>query len=96
MFRTKETQNDLIASSYSMGIRMTEIADQFNVSKQRIDYILKQNTNYKMLRQAHWEMRRERLEQSHYRLCEGCRRGFVAQSRTQRYHNLTCFHRREK
>ena len=96
MSRTKETRNNLIATSYSMGIRMSEIADQFKVSKQCIYFILKRTSNYKALRKSHWDMRRERLEQSHYRLCAGCGRGFVAQNLAQRYHNLTCFHRRDK
>ena len=96
MSRAKDTRNDLIATSYSMGIRMSEIADQFNVSKQCIYFILKRKTNYKVLRQSHWDMRRERREQSHYQLCVGCGRGFVARNLIQRYHSLTCFHRRDK
>ena len=96
MSRPKDTRNDLIAASYSMGIRMSEIADQFKISKQCIYLILKRKTNYKMLRQSHLGLRQERLEQSHYRLCKVCGRGFVARSLVQRYHNLTCFHRRVK
>ena len=96
MSRTKDTRNNLIATSYSMGIRMSEIADQFKVSKQCIYFILKRTPDYKMLRRSHWDMRRERREQSQYRLCKGCGRGFIARSLVQQYHNLTCFHRRDK
>ena len=91
MSRAKNARNDLIASSYAMGIRMSEIADQFQITRQNVYYILNRMSKYKMLRKFHWDMRRERHEQSRYRLCKGCGKGFIADRASQTYHDLACY-----
>ena len=87
------TRNERMAEAYSMGVYMSEIADTFSVTRQRVRKILKRRKDYLALRKWHWSARAERKEQKRYAICKGCGNGFVRSRAGQIYHSISCYHK---
>ena len=96
MSKFKIARNRRIAQSYALGVRMSELAIQFGLTRQGIRYILQCTDAYPEYRELHWVNINERKVQALYRLCQGCGRGYIAKEHAQIYHNLACYHRSTK